>query len=242
MRYAIFSDIHSNLEAFQAVIEAYKKERIDRYLCIGDVVGYASNPNECIEKIEGLAASCIAGNHDWAAADLFSIEYFNPEAAEAIVWTKRHLIDKSNYFLENLKLTYKNNDFVLAHGTLENPQDFNYMTDAYAAGKSFELLENNICFVGHTHTPGIFMKDAGGGITYFQRSAIEIKENNRYIINVGSVGQPRDGDNRAAYCVYDTDKKKVTVERIGYDIQTARKKIIKAGLPKFLADRLLSGL
>jgi len=242
VRYAIFSDIHSNLEALQAIIEAYKKEHIDQYLCIGDIVGYAGNPNECIEKIEGLAINCIAGNHDWAAVDLFSIEYFNPEAASAIVWTEHHLTDKSKHFLESLKLTYKNKDLTLTHGTLENPGDFDYMTDAYIAKKSFELLENNICFVGHTHTPGIFMKDAAERISYFQKSAIEIKKDIRYIINVGSVGQPRDNDNRAAYCIYDTDKKEVSIKRIGYDIQAARNKIIEAGLPRFLADRLLSGL
>ncbi len=242
MRYAIFSDIHSNLEALQVVIEAYKNERIDQYLSLGDIVGYASNPKECIKRIEELAASSIAGNHDWATADLFSIEYFNTEAGRAITWTKRNLDDKSKYFLGNLKLTYKNKDLTLVHGTLENPEDFNYMTDAYIAQKSFNLLENDICFVGHTHEPCSFMQDKSMRIIYSKESAIKIKDDARYIINVGSVGQPRDNDKRAAYCIYDTEKKEVLIKRVDYDIQAARKKIIEAGLPKFLGDRLLSGL
>jgi predicted phosphodiesterase len=241
MRYGIFADVHSNLEALERVLGVYKNEAIEQYLCLGDVVGYAANPVECIEEIKPLARVTIAGNHDWAAVNLFSIDYFNPRAREAIFWTKRNLDDKSRYFLESLKLTHKNENLTLAHGTLDKPSGFNYMTDGYSAEETFRLLENNICFIGHTHIAGTFIKDRDGHIDYTEDNRIEIKAGNQYIINVGSVGQPRDGNPAAAYCIYDTEKKEVRIKRIDYDIESARKKIIDAGLPAFLGHRLFLG-
>lgn len=241
MRYGIFSDIHSNLEALDAVIEAYRKEAIDKYLCVGDVVGYAANPKECIEKIKTLCMITVAGNHDWAAVGLFSVDYFNPEAKEAIFWTKRNIDDSHRYFLESLKLIYKTEDLTLVHGTLDKPQDFNYMTHGYTAWETFGLLETNICFVGHSHVAGMFIKDKAEHLEYREDDSLDIKDENKYIINVGSVGQPRDGNPAAAYCIYDTVKKEVQIKRISYDMETARKKIIEVGLPRFLSHRLALG-
>jgi predicted phosphodiesterase len=241
LRYGIFGDIHSNLEALNAVIEVCQKEAIDKYLCVGDVVGYAVNPKECIDKVKALAMITVAGNHDWASVDLFSVDYFNPTALEAIVWTKHNLDEQDKYFLGSLELIYKNEHLTLVHGTLNAPRDFNYMTDGYIAEETFRLLKTNICFLGHTHLVDIFIKDKDDNLYYFQEKHIDIKDINKYIVNVGSVGQPRDGNPQAAYCIYDTDIKQVQVKRISYDIKTTRKKIIKAGLPKFLGDRLLIG-
>lgn len=241
MRYGIFSDVHSNIEALDAVIGAYKEEEIDKYLCVGDVVGYATNPRECIEKVKAIATITVAGNHDWAAVNLFSLDYFNPLAKDAILWTMGNLDSEDRYFLQSLELTYQNDGLALVHGTLNSPQDFNYMTDGYIVYRTFRLLETNICFVGHTHAPGVFVKSENGKIHYQEDSAINIKEDSKYIINVGSVGQPRDGNPKAAYCIYDTDKKNVQIKRIGYDVQAARKKIIAEGLPEFLGERLLVG-
>ena len=241
MRYGIFSDIHSNLEALDAVIEAYREEKIDKYLCVGDVVGYASSPKECIEKIRMLAMITAAGNHDWASVNLISTDYFNPLAKEAVFWTQRNLDEEGRYFLEHLMLVYKNEDLTMVHGTLDEPGDFNYMTDGYIVSRTFELLETNICFVGHTHVPGVFIKSKDSRIRYQENSNINIKEDSKYIINVGSVGQPRDGNPKAAYCIYDSDKKNVQIKRISYDIQVTGKKIIAEGLPRFLGERLLIG-
>ncbi len=241
MRYGIFSDVHSNLEALEAVIEAYKKENIDRYLCIGDVVGYAANPLECAEKVKALAMITVAGNHDWAAVNLFSADYFNPLAKEAISWTQRKLDEESRYFLERLTLIYENEELTLAHGTLDEPGNFNYMTDGYIANATFALLKNNACFVGHTHVPATFIKSQDGRIQYQAENSFDLKKENKYIINAGSVGQPRDGNPKAAYCIYDTEKKNVEIKRTSYDIQAARRKIIDEGLPRFLGERLLVG-
>jgi len=241
MRYGIFSDIHANLEALNTVIEAYRKEHIDKYLCIGDIVGYAANPKECIEIVKTQAIITVAGNHDWASVNLFPTNYFNPLAKEAIYWTERNLDQQDRYFLEHLELIYKNDDLTMVHGTLSEPQDFEYMVDGEDASMAFELMENNICFVGHTHVPGAFIKSKDANIAYRNASDIDIKKEDKYIINVGSVGQPRDGNPKAAYCIYDTVKKNIQIKRISYDVTAAGRKIIQGGLPSFLADRLLSG-
>lgn len=241
MRYGIFSDIHSNLEAFDAVISAYKKEGIDKYFCAGDVVGYAASPKESIEKMKALSAAVVAGNHDWASVNLFPLDYFNDLAKDAIAWTQRNLDDKSKYFLGSLRLTYKNDDFILVHGTLDNPEDFNYMTDGYIAERTFGLLETNLCFIGHTHIAGVFIKREDSALHYTNEGSFKIKKENKYIINVGSVGQPRDKNPQAAYCVYDADSGEIQIKRVSYDIETTRKKIIGAGLPKALGERLLTG-
>lgn len=241
LRYGIFSDVHSNLEALDAVIKAYGREEIDKYLCVGDVVGYGANPKECIEKIRLLVMITVAGNHDWASVSLFSTDYFSPNALEAVFWTQRNLDEGGRYFLKHLMPIYKNEDLTLVHGTLDEPGDFNYMTDGYIASRTFGLLETDICFVGHTHVPGVFIKSENAHIRYQEENNINIKGGSKYIINVGSVGQPRDGDPGAAYCIYDTKKKNVQIKRISYDIQAARGKIINAGLPGFLGERLLAG-
>jgi len=241
MRYGIFSDVHSNLEALESVITAYKQESIDKYLCVGDVVGYSANPKECIEKINLLAATTIAGNHDWASVDLFSTEYFNEIAKEAIFWTKNNLTQKETLFLENLELIYKAENFVLVHGTLDNPQDFNYMLDTFVAQDSFGIMDVNICFLGHTHIAGTFILTKDKEVFYTQENLLTIKKENKYIVNAGSVGQPRDRNPDAAYCIYDSKTGEIQFKRISYDVKTTREKIIKAGLPMFLGDRILVG-
>jgi len=241
MRYGIFADIHANLEALDKVIAAYKNEAIDKYLCLGDIVGYATNPNECCQKVKEIASITVAGNHDWASVDLFSLNYFNRYAKEAILWTKEHLSKDNGYFLSTLKLVYQNEDLTLVHGTLNNPADFNYLIDIEAAQETFKLMQTKVCFVGHSHVPGIFVKDKNGYLGYLEDNLITLKDQNYYIINVGSVGQPRDGSPLATYCIYDTEKKEVSIKRVSYDFQTTRKKIIQAGLPAFLGNRLMIG-
>ena len=241
MRYGIFSDIHSNLEALDAVIRAYQEESIDQYLCVGDVVGYGSNPNECVEKVKQLAAVTVAGNHDWASVGIFSDDYFNPYAKDAVHWTRDNLSNASSDFLGQLKLFHENKDLTLVHGTLEGAENFDYMIDSYTARSTFRILHTDICFVGHLHICGVFAQDKDGYIGYGEPNTVELKDKHKYIVNTGSVGQPRDGNPDAAYCIYDTDKKEVRIKRVKYDIEAARKKIIQAGIPVKLGDRLLVG-
>ena len=241
MRYGIFSDIHSNLEALEAVLEAYQTERIDKYLCIGDVVGYGADPQTCIDKVNSVAMITVAGNHDWAVVDLFPTDDFNPVAKKAVFWTKKHLEENGKVFLQSLELIYVIENFVLVHGSLDNPQNFNYLTNVYDCDATFQLLKSSVCFVGHTHVPVVFIQDKQGKSHYQDVDTIEIETENKYIINVGSVGQPRDSIPQAAYCVFDTQTRQVQIKRVKYDVFKARRKIIEAGLPSFLADRLLTG-
>lgn len=241
VRYGIFSDIHSNLEAFQTVIEAYKKENIDRYLCVGDVVGYGADPSECIDKIKQLDALTVAGNHDWAAVELTDITYFNQVAKQAIIWTRDKISKEDKDLLRSLKLVHEVTDFVLVHGTLNNPEEFNYLLDVELAMVDFGLMKKNISFVGHSHIAGIFIEE-NSKISYSVQAKIKIDPKKKYIVNVGSVGQPRDRDNRASYGIFDTDKKEVYIKRVEYDIARTQEKIIGAGLPPFLAARLSSGM
>ena len=241
MRYGIFADIHSNLEALEAVLGAYKQASIDKYLCVGDIVGYAANPKECIEIVKSSANVSVAGNHDWASAGLISLDYFNPLAAKAVIWTQDKLEEKERYFLKSLKLTFSNDDLILVHGTLDEPDNFRYLTKAQSAATTFNLLNIPVCFVGHTHAPAIFIQDKDRRIYGLSSGKIKLEKDKKYIVNVGSVGQPRDGSPLASYCIYDTNSKTVWIKRIDYNFKSAQEKIIAAGLPGFLAERLALG-
>ncbi|RJP29790.1 MAG: metallophosphoesterase [Candidatus Omnitrophota bacterium] len=241
MRYGIFSDIHSNLEALDSVLDSYKHEAIDRYFCIGDIVGYAANPNECIELIRSKNVVCVAGNHDWASVGLFALDNFNPLAKEAVIWTRTRLNSDNIDYLQSLDLIYSDDDFTMVHGTLDRPQEFNYMSGGYTAWDSFEAMDNHICFVGHTHVPEIYIRKPDDYLESRKEDILSIEDDCSYIVNVGSTGQPRDGDRRAAYCIYDTQKRKLEIRRIDYDFLQTKRKITDAGLPEFLAQRLEIG-
>ncbi|MBL7081280.1 MAG: metallophosphoesterase family protein [Candidatus Omnitrophica bacterium] len=241
MRYAIFSDIHANLEATEALIKGLGLEAVDFNICLGDLVGYGANPNQCIQQIRDFANITIAGNHDWAAIDKFSIEYFNDWAAQAILWTKRQLSPENICYLQSLGLIYENDDLICVHGSLDQPQEFNYIFDFDQARQTFLLMPKTLCFIGHSHSAGIFIQTKEGGIYYQHRTPLQLEQDSKYIINVGSVGQPRNGDKRVSFCIYDSQSKELILKRLDYDIATSQKKIISAGLPPMLAMRLSSG-
>lgn len=240
MRWGILSDIHGNLEALQAVLTALAKERIDKYICLGDVVGYGANPRECIGEIKRLTPLTIAGNHDWASVNLFDVSYFNPVALEAILWTSRNITDKDKSFLKALELIYKEGELTYVHASLRNPEQFEYILDVSSAEQTFQLLKTKICLIGHSHVPVIFVKE-GQSCTYTFQTKIKLKPAQSYIVNGASVGQPRDANPQAAYVVYDSASKELQIKRVPYDIRKAQDKIIKAGLPRVLAERLAVG-
>lgn len=241
MRYAVISDIHSNLEALTAVIRALSRERIDKYLCAGDFVGYGAQPEECIDRTLELDPAGVQGNHDIASANMSGVDLFNKPAREAATWTHEKLGKDYKRFLEKLPLVYKDKNVTMAHGTLHDPQNFNYMFDRHTASLSFALLHTRIGFIGHSHVPGIFV--SGNGLPeYFYKSLTDVKKGKKYLVNVGSVGQPRDGDPRASYCIYDTGNASLRIKRISYDVKKAQKKILETGLPPYLAQRLGDGI
>ncbi|UCB56612.1 MAG: metallophosphoesterase family protein [Candidatus Omnitrophota bacterium] len=240
MRWAILSDIHGNLEALEAVKAALFKERIDKYLCLGDIVGYGANPRECIAEVRNLGAPTVAGNHDWAAVGLFDITYFNPTAGMAVLWTVQNISEHDKAYLKNLELTYQEDDLTLVHGSLNNPEKFEYILDIPSAKKTFELTQTKLCFIGHSHSPAIFIRE-GDNYSSTARLKLKLDPKQSYIVNAGSIGQPRDGNPRACFVIYDNETNELEIKRVAYDVGSAQAKIIKAGLPHILAERLATG-
>jgi len=239
MRFAIFGDIHANLEALQAVRADAEARECTNYVCLGDVVGYNANPHECVEIVRQLECPVVKGNHDEQATIDTGLENFNPLAEEAINWTRDHLSEEDKKWLRELRLVRHVRDFTIVHATLDTPQKWGYVFNQLDAAASFNYQHTNLCFYGHTHVPRAYVKDATVKGVSLERLIIE--PNKKYFINVGSVGQPRDGDWRAAYCVFSPAERIVELRRITYDINTAQDKIVNAGLPQRLADRLEVG-
>lgn len=240
MKYAILSDIHSNLEAYKTVLDILNKEKKLKYFCVGDIVGYGADPAPCIEITKRLNPVTVCGNHDWAAVGLTSIEYFNDYAKRAILWSASALNEEDKDYLRSLKLTYADKDMTLVHGTLMQPERFKYVFDLDTAYRMMRLMTTRIAFIGHSHVPGIFSLEKEM-IEYTGGPKVKISKDKKYLVNVGSVGQPRDGDWRASFSIWDRDAETIEIRRVKYDVDKAQKKILDAGLPEILAQRLSEG-
>jgi diadenosine tetraphosphatase ApaH/serine/threonine PP2A family protein phosphatase len=242
MRYAILGDIHSNLAAFEAVLsDADDRGGFDKIWCLGDVVGYGPDPNECIERLRQLEHVCIAGNHDWAAIGNMDTADFNPVAALACKWTAQQLTAENIEYLKSLPLKICQNNFTLVHGSPREPI-WEYLLSIEGAQENFAHFETNYCLVGHSHVPLIFeLIDSEADYKIFsEETDLELGEI-RMIINPGSVGQPRDGDPRASYVLYDASAGIVHHYRVEYDIPATQKKMEEHGLPAPLILRLNLG-
>lgn len=244
MRWAIFSDIHGNLEALQAVLADIEKQAPEAgKLCLGDVVGYGASPNECIELVRRCGAEALLGNHDQVAAGLTAGEEFNEAAQEAIFWTRDRLTPDSRDWLRALPWDTAKETFRAVHSAPRDPGQFDYILSPHDALLQFRHFTEQDCFFGHSHYPGLFM-DLGDGaesLALDPNKPLTLHPRFRYLINVGSVGQPRDNDPRAGWLLYDAATRVVTLRRVEYDVQGAQRKILQAGLPAFLAFRLEVG-
>src|SRR5438105_1443494 len=239
MRFAIFSDIHSNLEALEAVVADARRRRCTHFVCLGDVVGYNANPSECVKIIQDLECPVVKGNHDEQASIEVSTEGFNELAEAAIDWTRAHLSAADKAWLTHLRLTRQVRDFTIVHATLDTPEQWGYVFSDLDAIASFTYQHTALCFFGHTHWPMAFVRD--DNVRRITPGQIMLASGKKYFINAGSVGQPRDRDWRAAYCILDCERHVVEQRRGKYDLATAQKKIRQAGLPDRLADRLALG-
>ncbi len=239
--YAILGDIHSNFEALDTVLNDIKENGADKVLSVGDVVGYAAEPSRCLAALKKVTDTIVAGNHDYAAVGKMDIDYFNPQAKEAILWTGEHLNKGDKDFLSALPLTKETDGITLVHGTLYQPDQFYYIQTLNDASRCFAILRNRICFIGHSHVPAVIVKGEGAKIRVVTREEVGLRGVKQAIVNVGSVGQPRDGDPRSCYVLYDTETERIRFRRLEYDIDTASKKIIDAGLPEVEAERLRAG-
>lgn len=239
MRYAIISDVHANLEALNKVLKKIEEEACDELLFLGDSVGYGPNPNECIYRLKEKTKILLAGNHDRTAVGMADIEHFNPYARAAVEWTRKILSNETLSFLKGLPLTKEvDKRLFLVHSTPKEPDQWHYLLNTWDADLNFPFFSEKICFVGHSHMPFIIEQSPGGNIT-IHKDCADIKKRHKYIINAGSVGQPRDGNPDAAYVML--NKNYVEIKRVTYDIVLTQKKMRAVGLPSFLIERLSRG-
>lgn len=239
MRIAIFGDIHSNLEALQSVLADAQIQGCTHHICLGDLVGYSADPVACIETVRALNCPVIKGNHDEQAAMSGHLSTFTDLAADAMKWTRKQLSDTDKEWLRSLRLHRVIRDFTVVHSTLDTPHKWGYIVTPGDAAASFTYQHTPVCFFGHTHEPFVF--STGIVVKKKNYDKFVLVPGTKYMINAGSVGQPRDGDWRAAYVIYEPEKQEVELRRIPYDIETTRQKILAAGLPNELAERLALG-
>lgn len=240
MKFAILGDIHANLEALERVLQDAAQRGTDRFVSVGDLVGYNADPVACIKRLKKIKAAVVLGNHDYYASSRELPDNFNPIAKKAIVWTRRQLNIFSRRMLARLPQTLCIDQMTLVHSSLHQPEDWGYIQNIQDAKQSLECQTTPLCFFGHTHRPAIYrMKN--GTIETIDSETVTLEPGYKYLINPGSVGQPRDRDPRTGYAIYDTKTKTVSQFRMEYDIETAQKKIEAAGLPESDALRLAIG-
>ena len=240
MRYAVIADIHGNLEALQVVLADIKEQKCTHVVCLGDVVGYGANPKECLDIIRGMNIPVVKGNHDeYIGVDVNPDGFNDAAAAEAVTWSRAQLTEDDRKWLRELKYFRLVANFSIVHATLDAPQRWGYVFEKLEAAASFTYQNTQVCFFGHTHVPVAFIRDTGvRGGTY---SKFRVEAGKKYFVNVGSVGQPRDGNPKSAYVIYDLVQQTIELRRLDYPIAEAQRKIRAAGLPERLAERLASG-
>lgn len=241
MRTAVVSDIHSNLEALDAVLAAADEAGCQRVIVLGDIVGYGADPDAVIARLADRKALAIAGNHDLAATGAFDVTWFNDVAARAIRWTAETMSDDARRYLQDLSPRRSTDAALLVHGSVRDPIA-EYLLSIPDASASFAREDFSVAFFGHTHLPTVFRRTEDGAVSGWvldQGIELVLEPGVRYMLNPGSVGQPRDRDPRAAFLVWEDGR--VTGHRVPYPIETAARKILDAGLPRWLADRLSLG-
>lgn len=240
LRYAIVSDVHGNLEALRAVL-ADAAPRADALVCLGDTVGYGADPVACVETIATRARIILGGNHEWAVAGRLDPRWFNPYARAAVEWTVEQLDEPHRAWLGALPLVSQVAGATLVHASPERPEAWDYVVTPEDGFAALGACATPWCFIGHSHLPGVWSLGPDGARHRPGAGRLVAQPGVRYLVNVGSVGQPRDRDRRAAYAVWDAERGLVEIRRVAYDVAEARRKIVTAGLPRFLADRLAAG-
>jgi diadenosine tetraphosphatase ApaH/serine/threonine PP2A family protein phosphatase len=252
MLYGIISDIHGNLEALDAVLAhlmpsgepaaSQAAQPVEAYICIGDLVGYGPDPNDCVRRVRSLPGLlCVAGNHDLASIGKIDINWFNWHARKAIQWTAENLEPEARQFLESLPETAATGDLTIVHGSLPDPME--YITAPSEALATFRMMQTPVCLIGHTHVAEYHALSSGGVEHRYMTSGGELKieAGFKYIVNCGGVGQPRDGNWMASFGTYDSDRKLIQIRRVAYDVAAVQSKMRAAGLPALLIERLAWG-
>ena len=241
MKIAIVSDIHSNLEALEAVENAIVGIGVDAIYFVGDAVGYGPDPNACVKWIIENTDLAVMGNHDVAALGKIDIENFNPNAKKAIIRNSEQMEDWATDYISTLPMVMSKDSVTIVHANPQEPESWNYIFSLWDAEMNFSYFENTFCFVGHSHQPVIVGMDGSGQVSVLPGDSVTVEEGIRYLVNVGSVGQPRDGNPEACFGLLDTSKGEFSFIRSPYELKITQEKMINAGLPKPLADRLAEG-
>ncbi|MFQ5452667.1 MAG: metallophosphoesterase family protein, partial [Candidatus Zixiibacteriota bacterium] len=236
------SDIHSNLEALTSVFNDIEKQKIDAVHCLGDVIGYGIDPGACLELVNKKCEIKLMGNHEYAAMGLISTEHYNQAAQHATEWTKNQITDYELSIIAEFEMEHSLKNIFLVHASPNEPEQWHYILTPEAASEVFPHFKENICFIGHTHLPQIFIEQDENTLPRCQtgHDFLPDKEN-RYIINVGSVGQPRDNDPKACYLIFDTEKYEIVYRRVEYDISLTQNKMTREKMPEMLISRLSEG-
>jgi len=242
MRYGILSDIHANEPALRAVLADLAGQGVARVLCLGDLVGYGADPRPVLETVATRAAVVVAGNHDHAAVGQVDLDWFNPYARRAAEWTAEQLAPDHARYLAGLPLTAEHDGATLVHASPRNPGAWSYLVTRGDGARAFSAFATALCFIGHSHLPAVWVLHEDGRLDFDPAPGrVHLTPGARHLVNVGSVGQPRDGDPQAAYAVWDPEAGAVEIRRVPYDVAEARRRIHAAGLPRILGDRLLRG-
>jgi predicted phosphodiesterase len=244
LAYLILSDIHANLEALEAVL-ADAEGRYDCVLCLGDLVDYGADPNPVVERLREQCTAIVRGNHDRAASNTESLVQFHAAARSAAIWTRRNLSDENRRFLAQLergplRVEEPLGQFLMVHGSPADEDE--YVVEPHMAARFYGVLEQRVTWFGHTHLQGGFLLAPGGAASIPRERTLQLEPDYFYMVNPGSVGQPRDGDPRAAYALFSMEQQTVEFRRVAYDIDAAAAKIRAAGLPEVLAARLFAGV
>ena len=240
MKTALLSDVHANLEALEAVLKAVDERGAGRILCLGDAVGYGASPNECLKLIRERCQVVLLGNHDSAASGGPEAARFNPNAKAAALWTAKTLTPDHRDYLRGLSPCERVEPYFYTHASPAAPRDWEYIFDRFDAEPQFQFFTEPACFIGHTHQPAIFER-SDSGCVFLPPTRLLFHPAYRYIVNVGSVGQPRDHDPRACFVLLNESAGDIEFVRVPYDIEAAQGKIRAARLPAVLASRLATG-
>jgi predicted phosphodiesterase len=243
MKIGVISDIHANLEGLEAVLKSLETDRVDKIVCLGDIVGYGGSPQECCEIIMSVCDICVIGNHDAAITGKMDYSYYYDAAHYVLDWTKSHINDTCMDYLSKLPYSVEIEGITICHGSPIEPQNFEYIFSIEQARSLIPYFNklNQVTLIGHSH----LFKTFGfieGEVNDVLAQKFGLRKNYKYVISSGSVGQPRDYDSRAGYGIYDTDMRTFEIKRVEYDIEKAASKIVSAGLPSAFAKRLYMGL
>ncbi|NPV14097.1 metallophosphoesterase [candidate division WOR-3 bacterium] len=237
----VLSDIHGNLEALTAVLQLFNEKGVQTVLCAGDIVGYGPDPERCIEQLQKIGAKTVAGNHEWGVLGRTDIDSFNHSARFAIKWTQKRLSAAQREYLGNLPLIYQFGPIHMVHAAPSDPSSWDYLLSLEDVAGEMGAFTQDICIVGHTHIPMAVERISGSRVQLKKADGFYIREDAKYLLNTGSVGQPRDGDTRACCLIINMTERSVSFYRVGYDIRATQQKMRQAGLPEELAERLARG-